>query len=123
MQICLFDIDGTLLNSGGAGKAAIETALVEDFRVTIHTQVPYSGRTDRAIGRDLLQLHGIEATDLNWQRLVDGYLARLPAALTRNNGTVLPGIANLLETLSNRGDVLIGLLTGNIRRGAKAKLG
>jgi phosphoglycolate phosphatase-like HAD superfamily hydrolase len=123
MHICLFDIDGTLLDSGGAGKAAIETALVEDFGVEIRTQVSYSGRTDRAIGRDLLTSHEVEATDENWQRLVRGYLARLPAALSKHRGTVLPGVARLLTLLRGRQDVAVGLLTGNIREGARVKLG
>jgi phosphoglycolate phosphatase len=123
MQICLFDIDGTLLDSGGAGKAAIETALEEDFGVTIRTQVRYSGRTDPAIGRDLLQLHDVEPTPANWQRLIQGYLTRLPATLAKHQGAVLPGIAALLETLGQSDDVAVGLLTGNIRQGAKVKLG
>jgi phosphoglycolate phosphatase len=119
MHVCLFDIDGTLLNSGGAGKAAIEAALVEDFGVSLRVQVTYSGRTDRAIGRDLLHLHGIEPTPDNWQRLARGYLARLPASMTSNR----PGIPALLNDLSFRDGMAIGLLTGNIRAGAKLKLG
>jgi len=85
--------------------------------------VSYSGRTDPAIGRDLLHLHGIEPTPINWQRLVDGYLARLPEFLARHDGSVLPGIAALLEMLAGRDEVAVGLLTGNIRKGAEAKLG
>jgi phosphoglycolate phosphatase len=123
MQVCLFDIDGTLLHSGGAGKAAIEAALVEDFAVALCVDVPYSGRTDRAIGRDLLHLHGIEPTAENWQRLTRGYLARLPASLDTNRGKVLPGVAALLQHLAEQGPVAVGLLTGNIRAGAKIKLG
>ena len=69
MHICLFDIDGTLLSSGGAGKAAIESALCEEFGVTLCGEVPYSGRTDRAIGRDLLRLHGVDDSVHTWQRL------------------------------------------------------
>jgi phosphoglycolate phosphatase-like HAD superfamily hydrolase len=123
MHVCLFDIDGTLLNSGGAGKIAIETTLVEDFGVTIRRQVTYSGRTDRAIARDLLQFHGIAVTPEQSERLVRGYLRRLPGALTRHNGFVLPGIQSLLEILVSREDVAVGLLTGNIREGARIKLG
>jgi phosphoglycolate phosphatase len=123
MHVCLFDIDGTLLNSGGAGKVAIETALEEDFGVTLREEVTYSGRTDRAIGRDLLHLHGIEPTMENWQRLVRGYLARLPASLHNNRGTVCTGIPALLNALAANDRVAIGLLTGNIREGARLKLG
>src|SRR5437764_10623667 len=99
MHVCLFDIDGTLIKSGGAGKAAIESALTEEFGVRLRGDVPYSGRTDRAIGRDLFLLHGIEATPENWQRLVAGYLARLPGCLGRHPGRVMHGITTLLQRL------------------------
>jgi phosphoglycolate phosphatase len=124
MHVCLFDIDGTLLASGGAGKAAMERALCEEFGVELSAErVPYSGRTDRAIGRDLLGVHGLPATTENWQRLAAGYLRRLPDTLNRHQGRVLPGIAALLQQLAVRTDVVLGLLTGNIRDGARLKLG
>lgn len=124
MHVCLFDIDGTLLSSGGAGKAAMEGALASAFGVPVQTgRVTFSGRTDRAIGRDLFQVHGIEATAANWDRFVDAYLTLLPECLARHRGQVLPGIAGLLEQLRSRGDVALGLLTGNIREGARLKLG
>jgi len=123
MHVILFDIDGTLLNSGGAGKAAIEAALTDTFRVTLSAEVTYSGRTDRAICRDLLQLHGIDETTANWQRLLHAYLERLPGALTFHRGQVLPGITRLLQTLQGRANAALGLLTGNVHAGARLKLG
>lgn len=124
MNVCLFDIDGTLLSSGGAGKAAMETALLAEFGLDgIRAQVPYSGRTDRAIGRDLLRLHDLGESVHNWQRLLSHYLRLLPDCLTKHRGQVLPGIAALLEHLRRRGDVALGLLTGNVRDGARLKLG
>jgi phosphoglycolate phosphatase len=123
MHVCLFDIDGTLLSSGGAGKAAIESALAEEFAVAIRAEVPYSGRTDRAIIRDLFHVHGIEETPGNRQRLLAGYLERLPRCLRAYQGRVLPGIVALLERLSGSAQFTVGLLTGNVRAGARAKLG
>jgi phosphoglycolate phosphatase-like HAD superfamily hydrolase len=123
MIICLFDIDGTLLSSGGAGKAALEAALAEDLGVPLTARVPYAGRTDRAIIRDLLREHGLPQAPELLQRLLDGYLRRLPSCLCNHNGCVLPGIETLLGSLRARDDVTVGLLTGNIRAGAKAKLG
>jgi phosphoglycolate phosphatase len=123
MITCLFDIDGTLLASGGAGKAAIEASLCEEFEVELCVQVRYSGRTDRAIIRDLLRHHGVAETPDNFQRLVNGYLRRLPERLRQLNGRVLPGIAALLRELQDRSNVSVGLLTGNLRAGAKVKLG
>src|SRR5262245_39744363 len=98
MHVCLFDIDGTLFSIGGAGKAAMEAALYSAFGVRkIVGRVPYAGRTDRAIGRDLFRVHGIEETDTNWQRFVAGYLQHLPGCLARHQGRILPGIAELLD--------------------------
>jgi phosphoglycolate phosphatase-like HAD superfamily hydrolase len=123
MIACLFDIDGTLLASGGAGKAALEAALCEEFGVGLREQVPYSGRTDRAIARDLFRLHDIPDTPDNLQTLLAGYLGRLPDSLRRHNGRVLPGIQALLGHLKGRPDTAVGLLTGNVRAGARVKLG
>ena len=123
MIVCLFDIDGTLLSSGGAGKAALEGAFTAEFGITLRCQIPYSGRTDRAIARDLLCLHEVDDTSDNWQRLQTAYLSRLPDSLNQHNGRVLPGILHLLKELQQRTDASIGLLTGNIQAGARVKLG
>lgn len=122
MHICLFDIDGTLIASGGAGKAALEAALAEEFGIPhILDKLELSGRTDRAIISDLFRLHLLDDTPENHQRLREVYLRHLPRYLPA--GRVLPGIADLLALLAGRSDVAIGLLTGNVRAGAKAKLG
>ncbi|HEY3788141.1 MAG TPA: HAD family hydrolase [Urbifossiella sp.] len=122
--IILFDIDGTLIRSGGAGKEAMEGALRAAFNLAeIKDEVPYSGRTDVAIARDLLRVHGIEATPANQRALQDAYLAHLPGSLNSRGGLVLPGVHELLSALKGRSDVVLGLLTGNIRVGARTKLG
>jgi len=124
MYVCLFDIDGTLLSSGGAGKAAMEAALATEFGTARSTDgVPFAGRTDRAIIRDLFQTHQIEDSAHNRQRFLAAYLHHLPVCLTDHKGQVLPGIAALLNCLQQRGDVAVGLLTGNVRDGARLKLG
>jgi phosphoglycolate phosphatase len=122
--VCLFDIDGTLISSGGAGKAALEAALTSVFGLRPDTTaLVFSGRTDRAIIRDLFGMHNLEDSPENRRRLVEAYLGHLPECLRTGRGRVLPGIAALLERLSGRKDVALGLLTGNIRHGARAKLG
>lgn len=124
MNVYLFDIDGTLLSSGGAGKAALEEGLAEEFgiRGTIE-RLSLSGRTDRAIVRDLLGLSGLDDHPERRGRLLAAYLRHLPGCLARSAGRVLPGVLELLEDLGKRADVAIGLLTGNVRAGARIKLG
>ncbi len=123
MHICLLDIDGTLLLTGGAGRAAFAHTLAADFGIPeINADVDFAGRSDRAIVADLFRGHGIEPSDENWQRFCSGYLSQLDAALLAHQGQVLPGVGALLDALADRGDVAIGLLTGNVREGARRKL-
>src|SRR5262245_1452946 len=118
MPILLFDIDGTLIRTGGAGKAAMEAALRDEFGIAeIRDVVPYSGRTDRAISRDLLRVHDIDPNAANQVRLQTAYLAHLPPSLTKLGGVVCPGVLGLLGELRPRPGVVLGLLTGNIRAG------
>lgn len=124
MHICLFDIDGTLISSGGAGKAALEDALASEFGLTEPIEkMSFSGRTDRAIVKDLLALNGLPDMPELYQRLMAAYLRHLPARLESLQGKILPGIRPLLEELARRDTVAVGLLTGNIRAGARVKLG
>jgi len=123
MHVLLFDIDGTLLNTGGAGQQAMEQALASVFGVTRPTVgISAAGRTDRAITHDLFTYHGIEPLPELWQRFQQAYLEQLGEILPQLEGQVLPGIESLLETLSAREDVVLGLLTGNLAGGAELKL-
>ncbi len=123
MHLCLLDIDGTLILTGGAGQKAFAQTLAEDFDIPqLNTQVAFAGRSDRAIVADLFRGHGVEPTDAHWERFRNGYLGRLDAALVGNKGCVLPGVLPFLEVLAERGDIALGLVTGNIRDGARRKL-
>lgn len=123
-HVILFDIDGTLINGGGAGRAALLRALAEVLGYTgPDGSVSLSGRTDHAIMADFLALAGAEGSFENRQLLVDAYLRHLPACLRERPARVLPGVEELLAQLSRRGDVALGLLTGNVREGAMVKLG
>jgi phosphoglycolate phosphatase len=123
MHICLLDIDGTLLLTGGAGQTAFAETLAAEFGIVeIINSVMFAGRSDRAIAMDLFRLHGVEETADNWQRFCTGYLSRLEAALVAHKGFILPGVCELVTALSSRDDVALGLLTGNVREGAKRKL-
>lgn len=126
MRVLLFDIDGTLLAGAGAGKNALEEAFEALYGKPI--QIPphrLSGRTDRAIGLELIREHNLapahqEEAELG--RMMEEYIRRLPARLDSAPGRVLPGIPDLLNRLSKQEGVAMGLLTGNLRRGAHHKL-
>jgi phosphoglycolate phosphatase-like HAD superfamily hydrolase len=122
MRILLFDIDGTLIRSGGAGKVALHEALRSHFGVhDVIDRVNFAGRTDPGIGVDLLRLHQLEPSAENLQKLEAAYLGHLPGALQTHQGEVLPGVVRWLDRFREAGRPL-GLLTGNIRRGAEIKL-
>lgn len=123
MHFCLFDIDGTLLNSGGAGQAAMEAALKTMFGAhdPVHG-ISTAGRTDRAIVTDLFSFFEIDFSEAVWNEFLEAYLKELPTHLATRDGSVLPGVVEILEALDVREDVVLGLLTGNFARGAQAKL-
>jgi phosphoglycolate phosphatase-like HAD superfamily hydrolase len=124
MHICLFDIDGTLLNTGGAGQAAMEDAFGAEFGTSRPAEgLLTAGRTDRAIAIDLFRFHGFDYDDEPAERFYQAYLRKLPAHLAERAGMVLPGVEALIQSLREREDVVLGLLTGNFREGAKLKLG
>ncbi len=123
MKVVLFDIDGTLLSTGGSGQSAMEAALLAGFPVTeLLCDIPTAGRTDRAIIMDLFRDHGIAFTEENWQRFQQLYLERLPGCIAGGPPDLLPGMRDIVEALAVRSDVMLGLLTGNFERGAKVKL-
>ena len=124
MHILLFDIDGTLLNSGGAGQRAMELALEIQYGITEPTEgISTAGRTDKAITVDMLNYHGVgNLIESTWDSFLATYLEQLPAQLAACDGVVLPGVPDLLRALATRDDVELGLLTGNFREGARLKL-
>ncbi|MFO0904915.1 MAG: HAD hydrolase-like protein [Pirellulales bacterium] len=122
MRILLFDIDGTLLSTGGAGMAALKAAMREEFGVADPQEVPVSGRTDRGIARSLFQAHAMDDTEHHWERFRDAYLRHLAEQLPQRTGRVLPGVSTLLDRVAGRPEVQVGLLTGNVWEGARLKL-
>lgn len=122
MRAVLFDIDGTLLNTRGAGRAALVAAFTQLYARPVEHEVATSGRTDRAIARDFFRAHNIDDGEENWQRFSGAYLQHLPVQLVQRQGRLLPGVTDLLTLLAAREDVLVGLLTGNTREGARIKL-
>jgi phosphoglycolate phosphatase-like HAD superfamily hydrolase len=121
--LLLWDIDGTLITSGGAGIRALRPALLDLFGVSATLDdIDYAGRTDRHIFRQIFTRHGIPDTEENFLRYLDGYLERLPAELNHSGATILPGVPTLLADAATRPDLTQALLTGNIQRAARVKL-
>jgi phosphoglycolate phosphatase-like HAD superfamily hydrolase len=122
-RLFLFDIDGTLITSGGAGEAALVGAMrtrfgvEEDFRGIV-----LAGSTDSVIARALLEKHGLAATPENIAGLLDSYLHELAGRMPAHSGRVLPGMLAVLDALTASPDAVVALLTGNLVRGAQIKL-
>ena len=122
MYAVLFDIDGTLLLTGGAGHMTFVETFREVFQLTEFPEgVSFAGRSDRAIAQDIMQRSSIEPSPANWQQFFDDYRQRLERVLIGCEGTVLPGVVDLLDTLGDDQHTTIGLLTGNTSFGAQAK--
>ena len=122
-RLLLFDIDGTLITSGGAGEAALKDAMRSRFAVEEDLAgVILAGATDARIARELLEKHGIAVSSENVAALLDIYLGHLSDRIGRHDGKLLPGIVPLLNVLSHREDAVLALLTGNVSRGAEIKL-
>jgi len=126
-KLLLFDVDGTLVLTGGAGVRAMNWAFEQTFgRSDALRGVPLAGRTDRAILEEAVAqaLPGASLDDSQLAAFVDRYLERLRAevALGGPGKRVLPGVRPLLERLAGRDDVELALLTGNLEAGARIKL-
>src|SRR6516225_5131523 len=122
MKLFLFDIDGTLLTTDGAGRAALKSAGADLFAIEEDLRaISVSGSTDTAIVQEILLHQSLEVSTANVNRYLGGYLVWLKQHLASQSGAILPGVISLLDVLAQDGQA-IGLLTGNVRRGAEIKL-
>lgn len=126
MKLVLFDIDGTILWSDGAGRRAMQRALVRAFGTSGSPDYRYDGKTDMQIVRELMRAegHADVTIDERMGALLEEYLAGLREELDAGATRVhrLAGVLELVEALEARRDRIVGLLTGNLEAGAHAKL-
>jgi phosphoglycolate phosphatase-like HAD superfamily hydrolase len=122
-RLLLWDIDGTLVNTGHAGVESLKTMVAKRFGVTDDlSDIEIAGKTDRAILRDILRKYGLRASDENIGAFAADYIDGLRDELPRRNGTVLPGVLEILTHAHEQPHIALGLLTGNLHRGAQLKL-
>jgi phosphoglycolate phosphatase-like HAD superfamily hydrolase len=124
VRLVLFDIDGTLIRTGGAGVKAFarvfetEFGLVEGFE-----RLKFAGRTDTGLVREFFGYHSIEPSPGNFERFFERYVFWLDQILAHSRTETCPGVREFVAALKGLPEPpLLGLLTGNIRLGAEIKL-
>lgn len=121
--VLLFDVDGTLVSTGGAGRRAMERAFVARRGTADALTFSFGGMTDRSIARRGLDDGLAPVTDDEIDRLLAVYLTHLADELPASRGFVVhDGVVDLLDATARAG-VAVGLGTGNVRDGARLKLG
>jgi len=126
VTVVLFDIDGTLLTTAGAARAAFTRALSEAAGRPISPDgYSFSGRTDPQIARDILSSHGVAGATLEAAipESIGLYVRYFAEKTSLDEARLFPGVADLLKALASRTDARTALLTGNVEQGARLKLG
>jgi len=124
VRLVLFDIDGTLVHTGGAGTKAFAKVFATEFGAHDGTdQMKFAGRTDVSLVREFFGRHQIPATAANFERFFERYVHWLYHILSHSHTEECPGVRDLITDLQALPEPpLLGLLTGNIRLGAEIKL-
>jgi len=124
VRLVLFDIDGTLVHTGGAGTKAFTKTFAALFDLHHGTEkMKFAGRTDVSLVREFFRFHGLSETPENFRRFFENYVFWLDHVLHQLNGEECRGVRQFirdLQTLPN--PPMLGLLTGNIQLGAEIKL-
>ncbi len=118
MRLLLFDVDGTLLNAKRAGGRALMGALVQVFdRPFSRNRVPFAGRTDSGITADLLAANGVPPDEIpaGLKAVFQALPKHMRIETAKSPSEPCPGVVQLLAGLREQKDVLLGLLTGNLR--------
>ncbi|HAM51829.1 MAG TPA: hydrolase [Nitrospiraceae bacterium] len=123
MKLFLFDIDGTLLDSGEAGTRSLNLAFEELFSIQdAFKEVRMAGKTDIQIMKEALRKHGLDSEDGNIGPICKRYIKHLLKEIENPGRRVKRGVKESLKMLSDTDNIHLGLLTGNIEAGARIKL-
>ena len=124
VQLVLFDVDGTLIHTDGAGKKAFARTFAAAFNAHDGIRkVNFGGRTDVSLARELFGIHGIPASPEHFQKFFDHYAFCLDDVMRQAGGGACPGVSEFIQELrALPKPPMLGLLTGNIRLGAEIKL-
>jgi phosphoglycolate phosphatase-like HAD superfamily hydrolase len=124
VELVLFDIDGTLVRTGGAGIEAFRKVFAAEFRATDgFEKLKFAGRTDTGLVREFFEYHHIPLTRENTERFFEHYVFLLDHILCQGAPRHCEGVLEFLTALNAlSAPPLVGLLTGNIRLGAEIKL-
>jgi phosphoglycolate phosphatase len=124
VRLVLFDVDGTLIHTGGAGNIAYGKTIASVFNAPESVEkVRFGGRTDISLARELFGLNAIPATPGNFKRFFECYTLWLDHLIASSNGEICRGVTEFIRDLQALPEPpRLGLLTGNIRLGAEIKL-
>ena len=124
IRLVLFDIDGTLVRTGGAGIKAFAKVFATEFQAVDHFErLKFAGRTDVSLVREFFEYHNIPVTAENFERFFSRYVFWLDHILSSSKTEECPGIWEFIYDVKEIAErPLLGLLTGNIRLGAEIKL-